>query len=119
MLAKPIGSQIAEGEYDCGPWPKIMEDGDHEASCRFRESVGGLRGPCSCGPTATKPEPRGSLLDPTILARFFHETYEDNAPDRGYESRWFDLPAEAKQAMITTCLIVLNEMRRQGVVTDV
>lgn len=53
-------------------------------------------------------------LDPVLLARTFHESYERLAPDFGYKTRedsavpWEDVPPENRALMIATAAAVLE-----------
>lgn len=55
------------------------------------------------------------FTDPVLLARRFHEVYEELAPVFGYETRaesavpWDDVPRANRQLMIAVCAVLLRE----------
>lgn len=62
-------------------------------------------------------------MTPDKLARLFHETYEELAPDFGYETRpdsavrWESVPENNRLLMIATAAVVLDVMERDGEIT--
>ena len=56
-------------------------------------------------------------MTPEELAQLFHETYEQLAPDFGYETRrksavpWEQVPEANKRLMIATAAVVLETLR--------
>lgn len=58
-------------------------------------------------------------MDPEDLARMFHETYEELAPQFGYTSRrstrvhWDHVPEPNKSLMIATAKSVLEQLEPQ------
>ena len=60
-----------------------------------------------------------SWIDATRLARFFHKTYEEKAPDFGYktreETREFDPDSKNGKLMVAVCREVIKEIEKTDV----